>query len=201
MRLGRVGIIALMFLLVGSAVVAAPRTKPTIHFFSGSQSDAHWTPKDSSDANRMSIELQVGPEVGASYAGLEFLHEEGQPPPAVEPYFWHKEDRAGPSGGSPRLVIFFPTGNIQLRPDQWSTGWQRVGQDGDGNWDVSGGDCGFRYDVTYEEALACHPDAVVTNVILVTDSNWLYGEYINWVDQIQYNGFVYSHASDNSNRP
>lgn len=200
MKLSRILVLVLAFVLVGSVAAAEPRTKPSIHFFSGSQSDAHWTPADSSDDNGMSIELQVGPEVGASYAGLEFNHEDGQLPPEQEPSFMHKEDQAGPSGGSPRLVIIFPDGNIQLRPDVWSTEWELVGEgDNDGNWDVSGGTCGFRYDVTYEEALACFPNALVQNVVLVTDSNWLYGPYTNWVDQIQYNGYVYSHASDNNN--
>jgi hypothetical protein len=194
---------------IAAAAILAPtalaeRTKPNIHFFSGQQSDAHWTPKDSADANRMSVELEVGPTVGASFAGLELNHVEGQPPPVREPRFFHKEDRSGPSGGSPRLVILFPgAGNrIELRPDQWSTSWQSVGEgDGDGNWDSNGGICGFRFDVTYAEALACHPDAVVEDAFLVTDSNWLYlGGYTNWVDALQYDGFEFSHARDNGNR-
>ncbi len=190
-------LVSILVLLMSSMAGAQQRVKPTIHFFSGPQSASHWTPEDSSDPNRMSIKFEVGP---SGYAGWEFLHEEGTPAPAREPSFKHKEDRAGASGGSPRLVIIFPNGNIQLRPDQWSTTWQHVGEgDGDGNWDVSGGGCVFRYDVTYAEALACFPNALVQNVIMVSDSSWLYGAYINWVDQIQYNNFVYSHASDNNN--
>ena len=195
----------MLLALAGSA--SAERTKPNIHFFSGPQSDAHWTPKDSSDndKNGMSIELEVGPATaGLTYAGWEFNHVEATPAPTREPYFFHKEDRETASGGSPRLVIVFPNGNIQLRPDQWSTSWQKVGEgDNDGNWDVYGGGCGFRYDVTYQEALACFPDALVQEVFMVSDSNWMPDKatgYTNWVDQIQYNGFVYSHPSDNNNR-
>ena len=67
------------------------------------------------------MEFEVG-RVG--YAGLELNRAEG-PAPAREPRFFHKEDRAGESGGSPRLVMVFTDGgNIQLRPDQWSTNWQ-----------------------------------------------------------------------------
>ena len=190
---------ALALGLVAGPATGSERVKPTLSFFSGSQSHANWTPEDSSDANRMSIELKVGP---TGYAGVDLQHVEGTPAPAREPYFYHKEDRGGPSGGSPRLVIIFGgIGNrIELRPDQWSTSWQRVGEgDGDGNWDVNGGICGFRYDVTYEEALACHPGAVVQDVILVSDSSWLYGTYTNWIDQLQYDSWEFSHASDNNN--
>lgn len=192
----------LLLAAIVPGAVAQQRTKPNIHFFSGEQSAAHWTPKESSDADRMSIELQVGPTVGSSFAGFVLNRVEGTPPPEREPYFFHKEDRAGPSGGSPRLVLHFGGGNnIQLRPDNWLTGWTKVGEgDGDGNWDVSGGICGFRYDVTYQEALACHPGALLQSVFLVTDSNWLYQSgYTNWVDQLQYDGHVFSHARDNSN--
>src|SRR5687767_6603278 len=94
---------------VAASMVLAPsataeRTKPTIHFFSGAQDSAHWTPKESHDANRMSIELQVGALAtgGPGYAGLEFNHEDGRPAPETEPSFWHMEDRdSAASGGSP----------------------------------------------------------------------------------------------------
>ncbi|MDQ3739615.1 MAG: hypothetical protein M3389_01605 [Actinomycetota bacterium] len=203
MKVLRIVTVAFAAAMVFAPTALAERVKPNIHFFSGPQSDAHWTPQDSADANRMSIELDVGPLVSGGYAGFELNHVEGTPPPAREPRFFHREDREGPSGGSPRLVIVFPTGNIQLRPEQWTTSWQFVGEgDGDGNWDVTGGSCGFRYDVTYEEALACHEDALVQAVFMVSDSNWLYPTgYLNWVDRLQYNGFEYSHASDNNNRP
>ena len=204
---------ALLCALVGALVIATPakaeRTKPNIRFFSGPQSAAHWTPKDSSDANRMSIELKVGPFTSGGYAGFVLNHVEGQPAPEEEPSFMHKEDRAGESGGSPRLVIQFVSevpgtpNDITLRPDHWSTDWQLVGQgDGDGNWDVRGGTCGFRYDVTYEEALACHEDGIVAAAFVVSDSNWMPDKttgYLNWIDQLQYNGFEFSHPSDNSN--
>lgn len=203
MRLLRTATVAFVAAMVFAPSAFAERSKPNIHFFSGPQSDAHWTPKDSSDANRMSIELDVGPLVSGGYAGFELNHVEGTPPPAAEPGFFHKEDREGPSGGSPRLVIVFPNGNIQLRPDEWSQEWQEVGNNADdGNWDVNGGNCGFVYDTDYETALGCFPDALVTDVFMVSDSNWLYPTgYLNWVDQLQYNGFTYSHASDNNNRP
>jgi hypothetical protein len=212
MRLLRFTLAALVAAVVFvPSALAAERVKPNIHFFSGAQDDAHWTPKDSSDANRMAIELEVGPFAtgGVGYAGLEFNHEEGRPAPAVEPYFWHREDRAtasGQTGGSPRLVIFFEDGRLELRPDEWSTEWRQVGGEDEhgekGNWDATGGNCVFLYDVEYEDARECFEGRLVTNVHLVTDSNWMPDKmsgYTNWVDQIQYEGFVYSHASDNNN--
>ena len=198
-RLTLVGLLAAM-LLAPSAL--AERTKPNISFFSGPQSDAHWTPQDSSDGDRMSIELDVGPLASGGNAGWRFHHEEGQPAPEQEPGFFHKEDREGPSGGSPRLVILFDNGNIALRPEEWQEDWAEVGNNqDDGNWDVMGGSCGFRYDTDYEEARECFEGQLVTDVFMVSDSNWLYPTgYVNWVDQIQYDGFTYSHAADNNNR-
>ena len=191
----------MLFAMAGMA--SAERVKPTIRFFSAAQSDAHWTPLESADANRQSIELEVGPASSFGYAGFELLHVEGTPAPTREPRFFHKEDRVTDSGGSPRLVIRFANGNIQLRPDNWSTSWQFVGEgDGDGNWDVNGGSCVFKFDVTYQEALQCFPNAVVQSVFMVSDSNWQADKatgYLNWIDRLQYNGFEYSHASDNNN--
>lgn len=190
---------AMLALLAGPATAA--RSKPTLRFFSTAQSDAHWTPRDSADANRMAIELEVGPEPGAQYAGMELLHVEGTLPPVHEPGFWHKEDRAGQSGGSPRLVLLFEDGNTYLRPDDWTTTWQHVGdgQD-DGNWDVSGGSCGFLYDTDYATAIACFAGQPLRAAYVVTDSNWLYGPYTSWIDRLQYGGHVFSHARDTTSR-
>jgi len=213
LRLTIVGLLAA--LLFAPSSFAAARTKPNISFFSGQQDDAHWTPLQSSDGDRMSFELEVGSYIPsepqcegfAGCAGFEFSRVEGTTPPAREPYFFHKEDRDSPqSGGSPRLHIFLDDGgSIYLRPDDWTQNWRRVGEgDGDGNWDSFAGACTFQYDVSYQDALACHPGALVTEVEMVTDSNWMadkMGGYTAWVDQVQYNDFVYSHASDNNNSP
>jgi hypothetical protein len=208
LRLTLVGLLAAMLF---APTALAERVKPNIHFFSGAQDDAHWTPKDSADANRMSVELEVGPLAtgGAGHAGLNFNHVEGRPAPTIEPYFWHKEDRASAfSGGSPRLSIIYSNGRLDLRPDEWSTEWRQVGGDDEqgekGNWDATGGSCVFLFDVEYEQARECFGDAPVVDVILVTDSNWMPDKasgYVNWVDRIQYDGFEFSHPSDNNNSP
>jgi hypothetical protein len=210
MKVLRIAAMAIVASLVFVPTAMAERVKPNISFFSGAQDDAHWTPLDSSDANRMSIELEVGPLAtgGLGYAGLDFNHVEGRPAPLVEPYFWHKEDRESPaSGGSPRLSIIFANGGVlDLRPDEWSQEWRKVGGDGEqgeqGNWDVRNHVCPFTYDAEYEQVRPCFDGIPVANVILVTDSNWMADKltgYTNWVDQIQYDGFVFSHASDNNN--
>lgn len=207
LRLMFVGLLASMLF---APAAFAERVKPNIHFFSGAQDDAHWTPKDSADPNRMSIELEVGPLAtgGLGYAGLSFNHVEGRPAPVVEPYFWHKEDRDSPaSGGSPRLSIIFANGGVlDLRPDEWTTGWRQVGGQGEqgeqGNWDVRNHVCPQMFDAEYEQVRPCFDGIPVTAVILVTDSNWMADKmsgYTNWVDRIQYEGFEFSHASDNNN--
>ena len=207
---------ALALFLIGVLIVPAAyaaRVKPNLSFFSGAQDDAHWTPRDSADPanNRMSIELEVGPLAsgGAGYAGVYLNRAEGLPAPTAEPYFWHREDRDSPlSGGSPRMSIIYPNGRLDLRPDEWSTEWRQVGgpdEFGDkGNWDATGGNCGFLYDVEYSQARACFGEAPVSSVIVVTDSNWMPDKadgYQNWVDRIQYAGYEFSAASDNSNAP
>ena len=204
-KLGIFVIGALVAALMAQAAVAAPRTKPNISFFSGSQSDAHWTPLESSDPNRMSIELEVGPIDSFGYAGFVLNRVEGTFPPEVEPGYWHKEDRASAAtGGSPRLVLQFSDGSMYLRPDNWSTDWQEVGNDqDDGNWDVLNKPCATgTFDREYEEALACFAGQSLVSVFMVTDSNWMADKadgYTNWIDQLQYDGFEYSHASDNNN--
>lgn len=202
--------VALVAALVLAPVASAERVKPNLHFFSGAQDDAHWTPKDSADANRMSIELEVGPLAtgGPGYAGVNLNHVEGRPAPVEEPYFWHKEDRESPaSGGSPRMSIIFANGAVlDLRPDEWTTEWRQVGGEDEqgekGNWDVRGVPCVFVYDVEYEQARSCVGNTPVTDVIVVTDSNEMPDKitgYTNWVDRIQYDGFEFSHPSDNNN--
>ena len=211
MKVLRMATIAFVAAMVFAPSAFAERVKPNIHFFSGAQDDAHWTPLDSSDGDRMSIELEVGPFAtgGVGHAGLEFNHVEGRPAPVEEPYFWHKEDRESPaSGGSPRLSIIFANGGVlDLRPDEWSQEWRKVGGEDEhgeqGNWDVRNHVCPTgMFDAEYEQVRPCFDGIPVADVILVTDSNWMPDKmsgYTNWVDQIQYDGFVFSHARDNNN--
>jgi hypothetical protein len=178
------------------------RTAQSESFFASGNAAAHWDNTQSADANRFSQVYVVND--ATSYAGTALHHVEGQPAPADSPTFSFKADRQGASGGSPRLVMVFgdPTtgatiGNIALTPDQWDTSWQDVT---DGNWDVTGGTCGYKYHDQYDDAVACMGASVVTSAFMVTDSGWLYPTgYTNWVDKIQYGGKTISQPSDNNN--
>lgn len=190
----------------------------SVSFFAGhvgpvGSGSAHWTNTDSNDTDRFSVELEV-PEGGtpadgfSSFAGINFHHVPPQPP-ANAPSFDFKADRSGASGGSPRLVMVFSDGgNINLRPLTWvqdtwiSEGGPNPTPDPSAptNWDSVGGPCVFRFEQTYQAALACHPGATVTDAFIVTDSGWLGAPYKNWIDNIQYGGKTISQPSDNANR-
>ncbi|HET7195324.1 MAG TPA: hypothetical protein VFI99_10075 [Nocardioides sp.] len=75
--------------------------------------------------------------------------------------------------------------------------WTHVGG-GDNDWDNNGGPCGFRYQTTYQEVLACHPSTTVTSAYVVSDSGWLHPEgYVNYIDNLPYDGTTISHPADN----
>jgi hypothetical protein len=179
---------------------AGARDKPVIRFFSGAQSHSNWTSPESSDQNRMSFIQKVG--LGG-YGIIDLLGAEGDAAPEQEPSFWFKADRNhASSGASPRLQVVFANGTIgDLRPTDWETNWRKVGGEGDTEWDVRGGPCGFRYNTDYEEVVTCADGSLVLDAAVHSDSWWLHGEYTNWVDQLQWDGYVYSHARDNNNAP
>ena len=189
----------------------------SVSFFAGHigpvrSGSAHWTNQDSNDSDQFSVEIDV-PEGGtpnngfSSFAGINFHHVPAKPP-ANAPSFDFKADRSGDSGGSPRLVMVFSDGgNINLRPLTWiqdtwtSEGGPNPTPDPSAatNWDSVGGPCVFRFEQTYQAALACHPGATVTAAFIVSDSGWLNAPYKNWIDNIQYDGSTISQPSDNAN--
>ena len=188
----------------------------SVSFFAGHigrvrSGSGHWTNTDSNDSDPFSVEIDV-PEGGtpangfSSFAGINFHHAPALPP-ANAPSFDFKADRSGDSGGSPRLVMVFSDGgNINLRPLTWiQDAWISEGPNptpdpsAATNWDSVGGPCGFRYEQTYEAALACHTGATVTAASIVSDSGWLNAPYKNWIDYIQYDGRTISQPSDNTN--
>ncbi|MFN2545960.1 MAG: hypothetical protein ABR567_00855 [Myxococcales bacterium] len=193
------------------------RQSISVSFFAGhigpvSSGSAHWTQTDSNDSDPFSVEIDV-PEGGtpangfSSFAGINFHHVPAQPPPNA-PSFDFKANRSGDSGGSPRLVMVFSEGgNINLRPLTWvqNTWISEGGPDptpdplAATNWDNVGGTCGFRFEQTYQAALACHAGTTVTAAFIVSDSGWLNAPYQNWIDNIQYGGRTISQPSDNTN--
>ena len=205
-------------LLSPTSTDSSGRKTISVSFFVGRVGPVHpgqgnWDSSESDDDDTFSMRLTV-PEGGtpangfSSFAGINFHHVPALPP-ANPPSFDFKPDRSGLSGGSPRLVIRFSDGgNINLRPLTWEAGqWKSEGpatatsiQDPAfaTNWDNNGGTCGFLFQQTYNVVRACHAAAVVTAAFIVTDSGWLNGPYINWIDNIQYDGKIISQPPDNA---
>lgn len=163
-----------------AALAAGTPTAPEITFFSGGTGIAQWattTPVPPGATDNESIQLQVQATAADDYndyAGVKFSGLEGAPP-ATPPSFSYLSNQAGPSGGSPRLVMSFSDGGSgELRPLTLTAGsW--VQQSGAGNdWDNNGGSCGFQYETTYAAVLACHSGATVTSVRIINDSGWAF---------------------------
>jgi hypothetical protein len=176
---------------------AAARIAPSVSFFPGGNGHAHWSQDTSSSDDRFSMELEVPDAL--SYAGIDLHHVDGRPAPAEAPSFDFNSTVSGASGGSPRLHInFSDRGSVDLRPLTWEQDtWQTVGG-GDNNWDNNGGTCGFQFQRTYQEVLACHAGTTVTSAYVVSDSGWLHPEgYVNYIDNLQYDGTTISRPSDN----
>jgi len=172
------------------------RTAQSESFFAYGNASAHWDNSQDADDDGFSQVYEVND--ATSYAGTTLHHVEGLPAPADPPSFDFKTSQDGnPSVGSPRLVIVFADGgNIQLRPLFWDSSWTH--EDGNSNdWDNYGGTCGFRYERSYEEVKACHPDQLVTAAFIVTDAP--YAPYKVWIDNVQYDGKTISQPSDNNN--
>jgi hypothetical protein len=157
-------------------------------------------PPPAGDRVTWSIKLAV-PNDPFGYAGAQ-LHGVEAPPPANPPAFDYFSTVSGASGGSPRLhMVFSDGGSIELRPLFLVAGaWAH--EDGATlDWDNNGGTCGFRYEVAYAVAVACHPGATVTAVYVVTDSAWLYKTaYTHWIDSIRYGGNVVTRPGGGDNQ-
>ena len=176
---------------------ASARNDISVSFFQGAEGNAHWSQDETFSDDKFSMELDV--PGGLNYAGIDLHHEEGRPAPAAAPSFDFNSTVSGFSGGSPRLHINFSDGgSVDLRPVLWAQDtWTHVGG-GDDNWDSNGGTCGFRYQATYQEVLACHPATTVTSAYVVSDSGWMHPEgYVNYIDNLQYDGTTISQPSDN----
>ena len=80
---------------------------------------------------------------------------------------------------------FSDGGDMQLRPLTWTNQW--VHEDGSStDWDVHSPTCPFLYETTYAIGLACHAGASVTSAYVVSDSGWVNGPYVNWIDNLRY---------------
>ena len=189
----RVRLLALPVLAVGLASCIPPRGEPPqpparTETFAEGNATAEWIDGE--------LELFVGTDTGVDYAGAELRGTDASAPVAA-PSFRYYSEVAGPSVGSPRLVIQFTdttdgSDQIELRPVDLVAGeWTTVDGD-DALWDAHGGTCGFLYGVTYAEALACHAGQSVTDVFVVSDSGYAYPPdgLTLLVDDIDYEGAV-----------
>jgi hypothetical protein len=156
---------------------------------------AHWQhdPADSpNDDNLQDIEIVTTATGG--FGRIDVMHVFGTP---VEEYpnssYEVKSDVAGPSLGSPRLVIEFSDGgDASLRPLTNTTDWQLVE---DPNWDNRGGTCGFLFQTDWQTIQGCHAGAVVTAAYLIADP---YG-FTHWIDNLETAGRLWNEAQDNGN--
>src|SRR3989442_274419 len=174
------------------------------HSATATAGGVHYSPPPPGDPDDWSIKLQI-PKTDVPYPFANaILHNFAGPPPATAPSFDFLSNIAGPSGGSPRLVMCFSGApscynKMELRPLAWVANlWTTV--DGNGpNWDNRGAGCPT-YGLTYTEALACHAGQTVLDVHISTDSSWLATVpptgYIHYIDNIHYgSAFITSPAS------
>lgn len=164
--------------------------------FAGNGGTAAWVSTDPprGSTGTQSVRLKI-PDADA-FAGVRLNGFDDESPLGPPSFDFKSNVASAQSGGSPRLRIRFDDGgSIDLRPLQWTGGevWQHV--DGSSsNWDNdgNGGACGFQFQITYDQALSCHPGADVVGVHVVTDSGWLVSPYTHWVDNITYDGTTIS---------
>ncbi|HEX6348332.1 MAG TPA: hypothetical protein VF160_02955 [Candidatus Dormibacteraeota bacterium] len=170
-------------------------------FFSSTGASVQWDQDQSpaGDTAPWAVAMTVTPS--GFYAGFCLNGFNDQPPPSTPPSYWFKANTVAPitsgTGGSPRLVIEFlgstatNPDDINLRPLAWTGDWQQEGADATASdWDSVGGTAPVactHYEMTYAEALACHPGEIVQDVFFVTDSIWkITGGYTNWIDELSY---------------
>lgn len=188
------------------------KASPTLSFFSGGNgAHADWLATDDQppgDTDNQAIRLLTvdgAPTFQHGYAGILVHHVTGIPAEAFpDSSFWVKTPTfAGPSLGSPRLVVEFQDalGNFvgygALRPMTLSPTWQEVSdvKYPASGWDVMGGPCGFTYNVTWAVVQSCFTGTRTLAVFIVADA---YGIY-HLIDDITVNGKTFSSGADNSN--
>ena len=195
----------------GSALADNGNPPPTLSFFSGGDgAQAHWlatADQPPGDTDNQAIQLQTtgdAPTFSQGYAGILVHHVTGIPAATFpDSEFWVKTPTfAGASLGSPRLVVEFQDalGNFvgygDLRPLTLAPTWQDVNDTTsypNSGWDVTGGSCGFVYNVKWPNVQSCFAGDAVLSVFLVADA---YG--INHlIDDITVDGKTFSSASDN----
>lgn len=194
--------------LVGSAAPALAAGHGHGHplYFTGGSGTAAWVAgtDTAAPADTDGKVLQLSSPDGSSYAGVNLDALDGLSLGSVTAlsYDYRSPDYAGLGGGSPRLVVGLDDGGtLDLNPvTDLSTGWTTMDAIG-GAVDNQGGSldgqpCGT-YQLSWTDAVACHPDATITGVWIVNDPGWLVpGGLTVDVDNITLNSTVYSAPGD-----
>jgi hypothetical protein len=199
-------IVAAFVLAGASALADNGNPPPTLSFFSGGDgANVHWlatSDQPPGDTDNQAIQLQT--TTGSNgYAGILVHHVTGIPAAAFpDSSFWNKAP-AGPTLGSPRLIVLFQTatgvadGNAELDQNARTTdGWEQVSDVTDypnSGWDIHSASCPFMYHKMWSVAQSCHMGDTVSAVYLTTDP---YG-ITHLIDDINVDNKTFSSASDN----
>jgi hypothetical protein len=193
--------LSLLVLLPAAALADSGNPPTTLSFFSsGGGAHADWlatVDQPPGDTDNQAIRLLTTTQ---GYSGFLFHHVTGIPAEAYpDSSFWVRTPFfTGPSLGSPRLVVLFqdslgqPVGYGDLRPLVLTPSWQLVAGN---NWDVMGGPCGYRYQVTWSVVQGCFATFTTLAVYMTSDP---YG-IEHRIDDVMTDGKLFSSASDNSN--
>jgi hypothetical protein len=187
--------------------VAAPAsaTAPAGHgpkphngtFFSGGNGTAGWVTGNDGYAtgDRDGKVVQLSSPDGTSWAGFQGHALDGLALSAVSALSYDFAVTSPWSGGgigSPRLVVELTDGgNLALNPvDVLTTGtWVHMDATS-GAVDGNGG-CGYQYQASWTDALACHPGASVVDAFVVVDSGYVAPMTVQ-VDNVTMNSTVYT---------
>lgn len=150
-----------------------------------------WMPGTGHDSQ---FGLVTSSDASGTFGGASIENFPSDPNSVTALSFDFNANVAGPSGGSPRLVVRFSDGGSgDLRPLEWTAGtWTTVDGINGNSWDNNGGTCGFLYATTWGGVKACHAGASISRIFVVNDSGWLYpttGETVI-IDDITVNDLV-----------
>ena len=207
-------VLAVAALLAGAPVALADNgnASPTLSFFSGGGgAHADWlatSDQPPGDTDNQAIRL-LTTTASNGYAGILVHHVTGIPAASFpDSAFWNETPNPYPfepyTQGSPRLVVEFQTaagqsdGYADLRENTRGNGWEDVSDQNNypnSAWDVMGGPCGFRYNVTWPTVQSCFAGDTTLDIFLVADP---YGVY-HLIDDISVDGKMFTDAADNGN--
>lgn len=172
----------------GAAGALAPAG---VSFSTGGTGVAMWVTGQDAPGETDNQAIELSAPDGSSFGVANIM---GVPAtaPSTPPSFWFKSLETGNSGGSPRLHIDFTDGgSMELRPlTLTANAW--TFEDGTSNdWDNNGGTCGFVYEHSYANDLACHTGATVSDVVMIVDQFGNFpGGLTVFVDDITYDGLI-----------